>query len=147
VLDPQVHRVERDEFRAGHLFAHAALEIRLDVAEKQESRLFRLFRNLRLKFGEHVQVGKESVRDVQVVLVFAAPPERLAVLDSFEIVSADAARFKHVDVGEITANNADDAHVSKEAGRNGKVRGRAAKHLLALTERSFNCVVRDRTND
>ena len=50
-------------------------------------------------------------------------------------------------ISEITTDHADDADVRKEAGGNGKVRGRATKHLLALAERSFNYVVGYGTNN
>ena len=43
--------------------------------------------SFRLKVGKHVQVGKERVRDVQVVIVTAAPAKRFAVLDAFEIAA------------------------------------------------------------
>ena len=91
-VDPEVHRVEADEPGAGALLAHLELEVGLDVGEEQRLRGLRLLRELRLEVAEHVQLRVVGVGDVEVVVVVAAPEERLAAGDVLDVVGVDAAR-------------------------------------------------------
>ena len=125
----------------------AALEIRLNVAEKQQSRLFRFSRDLGLKVCEDVQVRVERVGGVQVVIVTTSPAKRFAVFDALEIVRADAATLKHFAVVEVAANHTDDTYICKKACGDGEMRSRTAKHLLAFTKRGFNGVVCNRSDN
>jgi hypothetical protein len=100
-----------------------------------------------LKIGEDVQVGVESLSDVQIVLVTTAPTKRLAVCDSFDVVRVDAATVKNVLLGEVAAYDGNDTDSREEAGRDRKMRGRTAEHLLRFTKWGFDCVISNRSND
>ena len=90
-LDPEVHRVARDELRLAHLAQHLELQARIDVAEEDERRVAELLGDLRREVREHAELRLERLGRVEVVAVAAAPAERLAlgVLEPREI---DAAR-------------------------------------------------------
>jgi hypothetical protein len=116
VLDPQIHRIERHEFRVGHLLSDTALQVGLNVAEEQQPRTFRVFRQFRLKVCEDVQVSVECLRDVQIVLVTTAPTKRLAVFDSLDVARVDSASLKNILLGEVAAYNGNDTDFREEAG-------------------------------
>src|SRR6185436_18480976 len=99
-----------------HLFAHLALQLRLDVAEKDHPRALRLFGELRLEVCEDVELRVERVRSVEVEVVASAPEEGLALFDAFEVVRVDPALLEdpHLLRAEVAADDADDAHVRKE---------------------------------
>jgi hypothetical protein len=86
--------------------------------------------------------------DVQVVVVVAAPEERLAPGNVLDVVHRDAALGEHrqVLVGEIVAHWADDAHLGEEARRQREVDRRAAEHSLPLAEGRANAVESDRSD-
>ena len=119
----------------------------MDIAEKQEPRPPGFFRDFRLKLRKDVQVGKQRVGDVQVIVVTAAPAKRFAIFDAFKVTRGDAMFFENVDVVEVAADYADDTDVGKEAGGNREVRSGTAEHLVALAKGGFNCVVSDGTNN
>ncbi len=81
-VDPQVHRVQRDEAGALALLAHAQLQIGLDVREEQHVALARGLGELGLELGEDPQLGVVGVGGVEVVVVVPAPEERLAAGDA-----------------------------------------------------------------
>ena len=88
----------------------------MNVAEKQQSRTFRLVGYLWLKVGKDIQLSVERMSDIQIVFITTAPAEGLAVCDSFEVARADSAAVKNFLLGEITADDANNTDVSKEAG-------------------------------
>ena len=148
MLDPKVHRVERDQFCVRHLLAHAALEIRLNVAEKQQSRIFRLVGDLWLEVGKDIQLGVERVSDVQVVVITTVPSEtfcRPAILSRSRVPMPRLSNTSLL--GEITTDHTDDTDVRKEAGGDGEVRGRTAKHLVTFSKGGFDGVVSNRSNN
>ena len=77
-VDPQVHRVHRDEARGRALLAHLALQLGLDVGEEDDLGRARGVRELRLEVLEHVEVGLERVALVDVAVVAPGPEEGLA---------------------------------------------------------------------
>src|SRR5256885_2035525 len=56
--DPEVHGVATGELDVGHAAPHLRLQHRVDVGEKEESRVRELGRNLRLEVFEDVQLGE-----------------------------------------------------------------------------------------
>ena len=147
VLDPEIHRIERDQLSIGHLLANTALQVRLNIAEEQQSGTFRFVRYFRLKVSEDVQMRVHRLSDVQIVLVTTAPAKRLAVFNSFDVVRVDATTLKNFLLSKVTTYDCDDAYFGKKAGRDRKVRGGAAKHLVAFTKRSFDLVISNRTDN
>ena len=61
-VDPQVHRVERDEARVGQLRAHLALQVGLDVGQEQHVAGARALRQLRLRSPRTRRAGCRSSR-------------------------------------------------------------------------------------
>ena len=135
-LYPEVHRVERDEPGAVALGAHAALELGLDVAQEDDIRGLRRVRELGLEVAEDVELGVVGVRDVEVVLVVAAPEEGLAALDVLDVARLDAASMQHLELvlAEVVADRPDDADVGEEARGEREMHGGAAQHPVALAE-------------
>ena len=98
-VDPQVHRVHRDEARAAALLAHARAAARAGCWPGRARRSpARRLRELGLEVGEDVEVG--VVRDalVEVVAVLAGPEERLAAGHVLDVVGDGAARLQDVPV-------------------------------------------------
>ena len=89
----------------------------------------------------------ERLGHIQVVFIATCPAKSLTVFDSFEIACDDSAAVKHLLIGEITTDYADNTNVRKEARRDREVRGRATKHLVTFTEGSFDCVISNRSDD
>jgi hypothetical protein len=128
---------------------NSALEIGLDVPEEQHVRAPRGLGELRLEVGEYPEARVVGVGHVEVGLVVAAPEERLAALDAFDVADVDAARAKelHVLLAEVVAHRPDYVNVGEEARREREVDRRAAKHPLSLPERGADGVERDRADD
>ena len=147
-VDPQVHRVERDEARLRQLRAHVALQVGLDVRQEQHVAGARALGQLRLEALEHAQLRVERLARVQVPAVLAAPEERLAAGDALDVGDVDAALAHHVELGlaEVLADRADDADLVEERGGQREVHGGAAEHPLALAERRLDGVVGDRAD-
>ncbi len=113
-IDPEVHCIERHQFRVRHLFAHSALEIRLDVAKKDQPRILRGLGKFWLKVGKNIQLGIECMGHVKIVVVASKPPERLAVGDSLEVGGVDTVGVKDflLSGAKISTNNAYDPNFS-----------------------------------
>src|SRR5574341_1225593 len=148
-LDPEVHRVERDD--PGpllHLAQHLELEIGVDVGEEHERRAPDLVAELRPELREHVELGVQGLRLVQVVAVLADPAEgpplrRLEALD----VHAAVREEPHVRLGEVLPHGRDEAHLGEEARRVREIRRRAPEDLADLAEGRFDAVECDRADD
>ena len=84
------------------------------LPKKQQSRFFRLFGYLWLEVRKYIQIGVQSVSDVEIVVVTTSPSKRLTVRDFFQVVRADATTFKHLLLGEVASDYTDDTYVSKE---------------------------------
>ena len=89
-LDPEVHRVARDQLRLLHLVEHLQLQARIDVREKHERRTPELLGNLRAEVREHAEMRFECLGGVEVVPISAAPAEA-AAFSAFESGEIDAA--------------------------------------------------------
>ena len=87
--------------------------------------------------------------DVHVVVVVAAPEERLAAGDVLDVVDVDPAVGEHreVLVAEVVADRADDPDLGEEARREREVDRRSSQHPLALAERRADAVEGDRSDD
>src|SRR5207249_903828 len=72
-FDPVVHRVAGDQRGPLELREHALLEGRIDVREEYVRRAADGRGNSRAKIGEHVQLERQRVADVQVLVIAAAP--------------------------------------------------------------------------
>ena len=116
ILDPVVHRVAGHKLYIGHLLAHAPLQDRIDVSQKQKLGVAIGLGNLRLKGCKDVQLGVVRLGLVQVVEIGAFPEEALArrVLNAARV---DAASLKDrlLPPAKILAHDGDDAHIGKEA--------------------------------
>ena len=96
----------------------------MNITEKDQTRITRTLGKLRLKSSEHIQVGIEGVRDVEVVFILTEPTEGFAVRNNFQVRGIDIVLGKDAElfVAEIAAHHRDDAHVGKETRRDRKVR-------------------------
>src|SRR5205085_5878901 len=63
-LDPEVHRVARDELGPLDLFQDLELQSRIDVPKEDEGRLAKLRGDLGLEVREDAQMRLERLRDI-----------------------------------------------------------------------------------
>ena len=86
---------------------------------------------------------------VQVPAVLALPEEGLAALDPLDVVDDRAAGGEDRErvLAEVVADGADGTHLVEERRGQREVRGRAAQHALALSERRPDGVEGDRADD
>ncbi len=147
-VDPQVHRVERDEARVGQLAAHVELQLRLDVRQEQHVAGARALGQLRAEPLEHAELRVERLPGVEVPAVLAAPEEGPPSGDALDVRDVDAAAAHHVELGlaEVLPDRTDHAHLVEERCGQREVDGRAAEHPLALPERRLDGVEGDRSN-
>ena len=119
------------------------------LPRKTTSAALRGVRELGLEVAEDVELGVVGVRDVEVVLVVAAPEEGLAALDALDVARLDAASAQHLELvlAEVVADRPDDADVGEEARGEREMHGGAAQHPLALAERRAHGVEGDRSDD
>jgi hypothetical protein len=147
-VDPQVHRVERHEARVWELAANLALQIGLDVGEKQDIARARALGELRREALEHPELRVERLARVQIPAVLALPEEGLAASDPLHVGHVDVASAHHLELllAEVLAHRSHHAHVVEERRGQGEVHRRAAEHPLALAEGSPDGVVGDRSD-
>ena len=148
-VDPQVHRVHRDEPGGPALLADGELEVGLDVREEQHVARARRVGQLRLEVLEDVEVGRDRLARVEVVAVLAAPEEGLAARDALDVVGHGAARAEDVHrlLVEVVAHGTDDPHLVEERRGEGEVGGGAAEHPFAISERSPDGVIGEGSDD
>src|SRR6185437_10469633 len=121
-LDPEVHRVARDELRLRDLREHPELQARIDVAEEDERRAAELLGNLWPEVREYPEMRLERFRGVEVVTVAPTPAERepVGAFESREIdrpLREGALQLLHRVVG---AHDADELHGREMARRCGE---------------------------
>src|SRR5207253_6954158 len=148
-LDPEVHRVQRDQPRSLlHLAQHVQLELGIDVGQEDEVRSPKALAEDRPELCEYVQLGLEGLRLVEVVPVFAGPPER-AALRGLEPGDVHAAVLEELQMrlGEVLPYRRHDVHGGEEARRVREISRGAAERLLHLAERRLDAVERDRADD
>ncbi len=118
------------------------------LARNRNSEVQILSGQLRLKAGEHVQVGLQRLGLVDVVAVLALPEERLA-FGALNAARIHAALVHHGFVlgQEVVAHHANHAHVGEIAGGERKIRGSAAQHFFANTVRGLQAIECNRTNN
>src|SRR5438094_7227066 len=119
-----IHRVERDQLRVWYLLANAVLQFRLNVAEENQSRVFRSIRKLRLKAGKDIQVRVERVRHIQIVFVTTEPTKCLSIRNALKVRSIDVVTREDLIFlrTEVAPHDADYSNIGKEARRNREVR-------------------------
>ena len=131
VRDPVIHRVAAHHADLRHLAAHARLQHRIDVRQKEILAVRVLAGNLRLERLEDIQVGAQRLRLVQVARSTSRSSESSArcALDATRI---DAAPRKHrLMLGQkIFADHRDHAHIGEVAGRQRKMRRRTAQAVV-----------------
>jgi hypothetical protein len=148
-VDPQVHRVHRDEAGARALLANAELEVGLDVGQEEDVAGLGRVGELGLEVLEDVEVGDERLALVEVVGVDALPEERLAARHLLDVVGdrPAGAQDRERVVVEVLADGADGADLVEEGGRQREVRRGAAEHPLALPERGLDAIEGDGSDD
>ena len=116
-LDPEVHRVARNELGLLDLIEHVELQSRIDVGQKDEGRRPELLGNLRAEVREHAQSGFQRLGGIEIVTVSTAPPERFALrlLESRQVHAALPQGGELVD-GIVAADDADQLHRREVAG-------------------------------
>ncbi len=146
-LNPEVHRVARDEFRLLDLAQDIQLQARIDVGEEEIGRRAKLFRNLRAEVREHTEVSLECLRGIEIVSVATTPAKRLP-LGALQSAEVDATLLERVELfdGIVGTYHADNAHLREMACRRGEESRRAAEDIVRLSEWRFNGVERDRAN-
>ena len=146
MLDPVVHRVEDDEVGIVDLIEHLLLHGRVEVAEADDPAVAVRRGQDGVEPGEHVEVRRERVPAVEVVVVAAGPEERLAVLVADEPLGVDPARAEevHVLLRKVPPDDADDADGRGEvARREGDVRAGATENAVGFAERGLDGVEGD----
>ena len=111
-VDPEVHRVGRDERGRADLAEHVELERRIDVAEEDELGVAVRVGELGLEGREHAEPGVEGLAGREVGRVAADPVERLArrALDARD-VDAERGELVEVLLREVVADHGDDRDV------------------------------------
>src|ERR1035437_7402472 len=147
IVDPAIHGVAAGELDVTHLPAHAALQIGLDVAQKEIRLGAVALRQLGIEIGENVEIGAQGLAIVHIGRVLAGPEKRLAG-DAIEAGEIDLARRQKIDVflGEIFAHDADDFDLRVIRGGKGDVRARSAEHAVYFSMRRFDAVIGYRSN-
>ena len=148
-LDPVVHGVHGGEFRSAlDLMEDVALQIGSDVGEEDVFGVAIFFGKARLEFGEDVEIGGEGDAIVEIFGIAAGPEEAFA-RGAFEAFDVDGALAEKGFVFwiEIVADDGDEIHVSEESGADGEVSGGTAEGAFHLSVGTFECVIRNRTND
>ncbi len=109
-LDPEVHRVRRDQLGALDLLEHVELKLRVNVAQDDEPAVAISRGDLRREIGKDVQLGVQRGAAREIDGVAAVPAERLArgALDALRVDAADT-QLGQMRVGKVRA---DDAHRS-----------------------------------
>ena len=139
ILDPVVHGVTGHKAHIRHGLAHAPLQHRIDVGQKQKLRVAISFGYLGLETRKHVQFGVMRLGFIQVIQIGAFPEEALA-RSALNPANVDVALVEdRLLLGaEVLANHGDDAHIGKKAGCQRKVGGCAAQAALLASRRGFN---------
>ena len=148
-VDPQVHRVERHEARAGQLAR----------APRAAARGWMLARNsTSLERERSESLGwKPSNTPSWVSSVSRefrsqpySPCQKNVLPPATRSTSETSTPRRRITssccLAEVVADRADDAHVVEERGGQGEVHGRAAEHPLALAERRLDGVEGDRSD-
>src|SRR5215203_2796435 len=147
-LDPEIHRIARNELRLLDLLEYIELESRIDVTEKHERSVPELLRDFRAEARKHAEVCLECLRGVEIVTIASTPSERLAVsvLESGEVYAARGKWLEFFD-WVVGADDADHLNGREQARRRGKECSRAAEHIIGFAERSFYGIERDRSDN
>ncbi len=103
---------------AVHLRAHAALQVGLDIAQKQVGRRAVRGGQFRIEIGEDVEVGAQGGAVVHIGRINARPEECLPAGNALEAFEIDLAGGEEIDVflREIVADDGDDLDRREIAG-------------------------------
>ncbi len=147
-VDPEIHRVGDDEFRARHLVEDVALQTRADVREEDVRRGVVSGGKRRGEVLEDVQLDAAGFAGVEIPHVFARPTEGFALRD-LQAGEVDVAALEILEVRwwEVVADDADHVHRREKARTDRRVRSGAAEEIGVLFHRSFDGIERDGTND
>ena len=148
-VDPQVHRVHRDEARVLALLADVELQVGLDVGQEEDVAVLGGRRELGLEVLEDVEVGAQRRALVEVVVVLARPEERLAARDVLDVVGDGAARAQDGELvgAEVVPDGADGAHLVEERRGEREVGGSSAEHAVARPRGGLDRIEGERSDD
>ncbi len=147
-VDPEVHGVARHEPGCPHLVEHRVLQVRVDVAEEDEVGVAPGGREHRLEGGQHVELGVEGVRGVEVELVAPLPAEGLAGLPRQPgQVGPAGGEEPHVLLGEVLSDHRHHPGRPEEARAGREVGSRSPQDLLPVAEGRLQRVERDGPDD
>ena len=135
-IDPVVHRVAGDHRNLGQVRADSRLQYGIDVREEEKLGVLILGGNLRLEFCEHVQIGRQCVRLVQIAQVLTLPVEAFTGR-AFDAPGVHASLRQHALMlrQKVLAHHADDTHLGEVACRQGEVSRRSTQHAFTLATR------------
>ena len=63
-FNPEIHGIQGHQLSVRDLFAHASLQVRLYITQKNQPRAFRRLRKFWLEIGKDIQLSIERVRNV-----------------------------------------------------------------------------------
>ncbi len=147
-FDPEVHRVAGHQPGALHLAQHLLLKHRINVPEKDHlGGLIRRGKN-GLEGLEHVQLGLQRMRFVELKAVFAPPPECFPI-EGLKPGQVNLPRLKKPEMllRKIPADHGNQLDFRKITGGRREIGGRAAQDVPGFAERRFNRVQRNRSHD
>ena len=147
-FDPEIHAVAGYHTRPLDLFEHAELEFRIDIAKENVFGRAIFFGNDRFERLEDVELRVQRPSLVEVVSVFAFPPEGLARC-SREALDVDLMLAEDLDVfvAKISPDHGNHAHRRKVACSYRKIRCRATKYFFGFPERRLYRVERHRAHN
>ncbi len=147
-VDPKIHRVGDDEFRARHLVEDVALQARPDIGEKDVWRGVVACGKFRREMLEDVELDAAGFARVEVPHVFAGPAEGFSLRD-LQAGEVDLAAFEILDVRgrEVVTDNTDHIHRGEKARADRRVGSRAAEEIGVFFDGGFDGIERDGAND
>ena len=149
ISDPEIHRVQADEFRLADLLEDVELQRRHDVRQIDELGVLIRLGQLRLEIGKDVELRVDRVGDVEVVAVVPDPAERRAVLLPLQAIEIDLFRTEPADIffRKVGTDRPDQLHGREQARGKRKKRRRAPQDVIDFTEGRLDVVERHRTYD
>jgi hypothetical protein len=124
-----------------------ALKVRGNIREEDVLRGAVFSRDTRLEPGEDVKFGGKGDTFVEIFGIAARPEEAFpsGALETFYI-HATAMENGFIIFAEVFANDAHEIYGCEEAGRDGKICGRAAERAIHFAVRAFEGIIGYGTN-
>ena len=147
-VDPEIHGVGDDEFRARHLVEDVALQTRADICQEDVRRGVVAGGERGREVLEDVQLDAAGFAGVQIPHVFAGPAEGFSG-NGLETGEVDVAGFEILDVRgrEVVADDADHLDRGEEARTDGSVGRGTAEEIGVFFDGGFDGIERDGAND